>query len=216
MIKSRNACSEFMLVLSFNTYPSVMFELLQKKVSEIIEINEEELNFCRTLFTPRKVRKRQYLLQEGDVCRYQVFVTKGILRSYTVDEKGVEHILQFAPEGWWIADLYSFFTDEPSKYNIDALEDAEVLLITKTNWNLLLQDIPAFERYFRILLQNHLISTQRRLMESLSVSAEEKYLNFVKSYPDCLQRLPQHQIASYIGITRETLSRIRKNLSERS
>lgn len=193
-----------------------MFEFLQKKVSEIIDINEEELNYCRTLFTPRKLRKRQYLLQEGDVCLYQALVTKGILRSYTVDEKGNEHILQFAAEGWWIADLYSFFTEEPSQYNIDALEDAELLLITKPNWNLLLQDVPAFERYFRILLQNHLISTQKRLMESLSVTAEEKYRNFIKTYPDCMLRLPQHQIASYLGITRETLSRIRKQLAERS
>ncbi len=190
-----------------------MFELLQQKVNELIEVSEEEFNFCRTLFTPRKIRKRQYLLQEGDVNRYQVFVEKGILRSYKIDEKGNEHILQFAQEGWWISDLFSFFTEEPSAFNIDALEDAEVLLINRTNWEMLLRDVPQFERYFRILLQNHLIATQRRLMVTISESAEEKYLKFLAAYPDCMQRVPQHMIASFLGITRETLSRLRKNLA---
>jgi CRP-like cAMP-binding protein len=192
-----------------------MFELLHKKVSEKIEISEEAFNFCRTLFTPKKLRKRQYLLQEGDVCKYQAFVEKGTLRSYTIDDKGAEHILQFATEGWWIADLYSFLTDEPSVYTIDAVEDTEILLINKSSWNLLMQDIPQFEHYFRILLQNHLISTQRRVMQSLSDSAEEKYVKFVATYPDCVQRFPQHMIASYLGITRETLSRLRKQISTR-
>jgi CRP-like cAMP-binding protein len=192
-----------------------MFELLYKKVNEIITVSEEEFNFCRTLFTPRKLRKRQYLLQEGDVAKYQAFVEKGMLRSYTIDEKGVEHILQFAVEGWWIADLYSFLTEEPSKFNIDAIEDAEILLINKTSWDLLMKDLPKFEHYFRILLQNHLISTQRRLMQSHSESAEDKYLKFANAYPTCLQRIPQHMIASYLGITRETLSRVRNKLAEK-
>ena len=192
-----------------------MFELLHKKVSEKIKISDEEFNFCRTLFTPKKLRKRQYLLQEGDVGKYQAFVEKGTLRSYTIDDKGAEHILQFATEGWWIADLYSFLTDEASIYTIDAIEDTEILLINKSSWNLLMQDIPQFEHYFRILLQNHLISTQRRLMQSLSESAEEKYIKFIKTYPDCVQRFPQHMIASYLGITRETLSRLRKQMSVR-
>ena len=192
-----------------------MFELLYQKVNDIIPVSEEEFNFCRTLFPPRKLRKRQYLLQEGDTGKYQAFVEKGILRSYTIDEKGVEHILEIAMEGWWIADLYSFFTDEPSKFNIDAIEDAEILLINKSSWNLLLQNIPQFERYFRILLQNHLVATQRRLMQSFAESAEEKYLKFVATYPDCMQRVPQHMIASYLGITRETLSRLRNKLADK-
>lgn len=192
-----------------------MFELLQQKVAEVTSITEEEFNFCRTLFTPRRIRKKQYLLQEGEVCKYQAFVEKGMLRSYTVDEKGAEHILQIAPEGWWIADLYSFLTDEPSQYNIDAIEDAEILLITKTAWNLLMQDVPQFEHYFRILLQNHLVATQRRVMQSMTETAEEKYIRFTQSYPACMQRVPQHMIASYLGITRETLSRLRRQLAER-
>lgn len=186
-----------------------MFELLHKKITETISLSEEEFEFCKTLFLPKKVRKRRLLLEEGDVCKYTIFVEKGLLRSYTMDEKGAEHILQFALEGWWMGDLYSFFTGEPSSYYIEALEDCELLMITKPSWDLLLEKVPALERYFRILVQNNLITTQRRLMCSFSVTAGDKYQNLVESFPDILQRVPQHMIASYLGITRETLSRIR-------
>jgi len=125
-----------------------MFELLLHSIKERVTISEEEFNFCKTLFIPKKLRKRQFLLQEGDVCKYTSFVEKGMLRTYTVDEKGNEPILQFSSEGWWIADIYSFLTDEPSLYNIEALEDCELLQITKPSWEILLQKIPVFERYF--------------------------------------------------------------------
>ena len=108
-----------------------MFELLLQSIKERVVITDEEFEFCKTLFIPKKLRKRQYLLQEGDVNKYTSFVEKGMLRTYTVDEKGNEPILQFSFEGWWVADLYSFLTDEPSNYNIEALEDCELLLITK-------------------------------------------------------------------------------------
>ncbi len=192
-----------------------MYELLYKKITETISITDEEFDFCKTLFLPKKLRKRQYLLQDGDVNKYTAFVSKGLLRSYTVDEKGNEHILQFAFEGWWMGDLYSFLTDEPSSFNIEALEACELLLITKPSWELLLNKIPAFERYFRILIQNNLIATQKRLMGSLSKSAEEKYVNLINTFPACLQRVPQHMIASYLGITPETLSRIRGQMAAR-
>ena len=192
-----------------------MYELLHHKISEIISVTDEEFEFCKTLFQPKKLRKKQFLLHERDECRYTAFVEKGILRTFSIDEKGNEHILQFAMEGWWVADLYSFLTNEPSTYNIEALEECELLLITKPSWDLLFQKIPAFEKYFRILLQNNLIATQRRLMGSLSESAEEKYEKLVASYPEHLQKLPQHMIASYLGITRETLSRIRRNIAMR-
>jgi CRP-like cAMP-binding protein len=190
-----------------------MFDLLYQKINEKITLTEEEFNLCKTLFSPKKLRKKQYILQEGDVCKYNIFVTKGLLRAYTIDDKGSEHILQFALEGWWTADLYSFFTEEPSLFNIEALEDSELLLITRPSWESLLQQLPAFERYFRILIQNNLIATQRRLMESLSETAERKYLKFMKTYPESVQRVPQHMIASYLGITRETLSRLRRDIA---
>ena len=190
-----------------------MFELLHQKINEKISITDQEWEICKSLFIPKKLRKRQYLLQEGDVCKYTAFVEKGMLRTYTVDEKGAEHILQFAPEGWWLSDLSSFLTNEPSMFNMDALEDSELLLITNASRNELLQKVPAFERYFRILIENHLISTQKRLMGSLTETAEEKYAKFINTYTDCTQRVPQHMIASFLGITRETLSRIRKQMS---
>jgi CRP-like cAMP-binding protein len=190
-----------------------MFDLLYKKINEKITLTEEEFNLCKTLFSPKKLRKRQFILQEGDVCKYNIFVGKGLLRSYTIDDKGNEHILQFALEGWWTADLYSFFTEEPSLFNIEALEDSELLLITHPSWESLLAKVPAFERYFRILIQNNLIATHRRLIGSLSETAEQKYLKFMKAYPESIQRVPQHMIASYLGITRETLSRLRRDIA---
>lgn len=190
-----------------------MFELLLQSIKERVVITDEEFEFCKTLFIPKKLRKRQYLLQEGDVNKYTSFVEKGMLRTYTVDEKGNEPILQFSFEGWWVADLYSFLTDEPSNYNIEALEDCELLLITKVSWDEMLDKIPALERYFRILIQNSLIATQRRLMGSISETAQEKYSKLINNFPGCLHRVPQHMIASYLGITPETLSRIRGQMA---
>lgn len=190
-----------------------MFEVLHQKINEVIQISEEDFALAKTLFLPKKLRKKRYLLQDGDPCKYTIFVEQGLLRSFTIDEKGNEHILQFSVKGWWAADLYSFLTGEPSNYNIQALEDSELLLITQPSWEELLTAVPAFERYTRILMQNNLIATQRRLMESFSETAEEKYLRLLKDHPDIVQKVPQHMIASYIGITRETLSRIRSQIS---
>jgi CRP-like cAMP-binding protein len=188
-----------------------MFELLFQKFDERIQLTEAEKELSRKFFTPKKLRKRQYLLQEGDVCKYVAFVEKGLLRSYTVNERGQEHITQFAFEGWWIADQFSFLTGEPSTYNIDALEDCELLLLSKPSEDELLEKIPKFERYFRILLQKSLIATQRRLASSLSQTAEERYNELISVCPETLpHRIPQHMLASFLGITPETFSRIRR------
>lgn len=188
-----------------------MFELLYKKINTLVSIDESEFNHLKTFFVPKKLRKRQYFLQEGDVCKYQAFVEKGLLRSYTIDDKGSEHVLQFASEGWWMADLSSYLTNEPSFLNIDALEDVELLLITKPLWEQAMKEILPLEHYFRIIIQKHLVATQKRLLQSLAETADEKYNRFLQTYPECVQRLPQHQIASYLGITRETLSRLRRH-----
>ena len=192
-----------------------MFELLFQKFDEKIQLTEEEKQLSKSFFIPKKLRKRQYLLQEGDICKYAAFVEKGILRCYTVDDKGNENILQFAFEGWWIADQYSFLTLTPSRYNIDALEDSELLLLTKESEAQMLEQIPRLERYFRILLQNSLIATIRRLESSLNDTAEEKYNNLLTNCPSIVDRVPQHMLASAMGITPETLSRIRKQISLR-
>ncbi|MGZ3998797.1 MAG: Crp/Fnr family transcriptional regulator [Flavisolibacter sp.] len=189
-----------------------MFELLHKKIIAEVAITEEQFTYCKTLFLPKTLRKRHYLLQQGDVCRYQAFVEKGVLRSYTVDEKENEHILQFASEGWWMADLSSYLNNEPSFLTMDAIEDAELLLIDKASWEKAMEKIPKLERYFRIIIQNHLVATQKRLLESFSETAEEKYLRFLQQFPGCELRVPLHMIASYLGIKRETLSRLRKQI----
>ena len=190
-----------------------MFEQLFHSINEKIQITGEDLGEIKQFFVSRKLRKRQFLLQEGDVSKYTAFVEKGSLRSYSIDEKGNEHILQFALEGWWISDQYSLFTGEPSSYNIDAIEDSDLLLITHASFESMMNKIPRMEKYFRLLLQNNMIALHRRLVASLSLSAEEKYTNMVNAYPNIIQRVPQHMIASYLGITPETLSRIRKQMS---
>lgn len=193
-----------------------MSDLLLKKFDEIIDLTQEEKELSLRFFISKKIRKKQYLLQQGDVCKYVAFVEKGLLRSYKVDDKGHEHITQFAFEGWWISDQLSFLTGEPSEYNIDALEDSELLLLTKQTEEQMLQKIPKFERFFRILLQNNLIATQKRLMNTLSQTAEERYSELITACPETMpNRIPQHMLASFLGITPETLSRIRRQLAVR-
>lgn len=192
-----------------------MFEKLFENIRKKIVITEREEEICRSLFIPKKLRKRQYLLQQGDVTKYTAFVEKGLLRSYVIDDKGAELIMQFAPEGWWINDMYSAITGEPAEQNIDAIEDSELLLLTTQGYEQLMQEAPVFERFFRLQLQNSFVALQRRLKGNIILTAEEKYKNFIQAYPNIVQRVPQHNIASFLGITPESLSRIRKQMAER-
>ncbi len=189
-----------------------MFEVLFSKVEEKIKLNDSEKEICKALFSPKKLRRRQYILQQDDICKNLIFVEKGILRSYSIDNKGNEHIIQFAPEGWWISDVYSFLTGEAAVYNIEAIEDSELLLISKSSLDELYERLPKFERYFRLLSQANMVATHRRLTSTLSASADEKYLRLLSAYPNIVARVPQHMIASYLGITPETLSRVRKRI----
>lgn len=192
-----------------------MFEVFFTHVNDKVSLTEEEQQTIKTFFSPKKLRRKQYLLQEGDVCKYMAFVEKGLLRSYNVDDKGADHMLQFAWEGYWIADIYSFLAGEPAAYNIDAIDDAELLLITLPHFEEMMVKVPKMERYFRILFQKNIISKERRLLSSITYSAEEKYLRLSESNPELIQRIPLNLIASYLGITPATLSRIRKNLLQR-
>ena len=201
--------------LLFSSYFCRMFEVFFIHVNEKVSLTEEEQETIKSFFSPKKLRKKQYLLQEGDVCKYMAFVEKGLLRSYNVDDKGNEHMIQFAWDGWWISDTYSFLSGEPAAYNIDAIEDAELLLISLPLFEEMTLKVPKMERYFRILFQNNIVSKERRLLSSITYSAEEKYLKLSETNPELIQRIPQNLIASYLGITPETLSRIRKHLLRR-
>jgi CRP-like cAMP-binding protein len=189
----------------------VFFETLRKKVP----FSNEDLDIIKTHLIPKKLRKKQYILQEGDVCKFIAFVEKGTLRSYSIDEKGGEHIIQFALEGWTISDLYSFLTDEPATYNIDALEDSELVLINKTAHEELLRTLPKYDTWIRLQITGAYIAMQRRLTSIISLSLEERYTNFTAAYPEIVQRVPQHMIASFMGLTPETLSRVRKKMSRK-
>ena len=189
-----------------------MFEVLFSKIEEKIKLSDSEKDICKSLFSPKKLRRRQYILQQDDICKNLIFVEKGILRSYSVDTRGNEHILQFAPEGWWISDIFSFLTGEAAVYNIEAIEDSELLLISNSSLDELYESVPKFERYFRLLSQANMVATHRRLTASLSDSADEKYIRLLSAYPNIVARVPQHMIASYLGITPETLSRVRKRI----
>ena len=191
-----------------------MFDKLREHLLQRISLTEEEFSGCTSLLIPKRIRKESYLLQEGDVAKYLAFVARGCLRSYTIDKKGEEHIMQFAQEGWWITDLYSFLTGKVSNYFIDALESSDVLLIDATSYEKLLTTIPKFERYFRILLQNNYIATHRRILASISLSAEDRYLQLIEDYPTIVQCVAQRHIASYLGITPEALSRIRNRIAK--
>lgn len=169
-----------------------------------------EFELVKQAFSPKKLKRKQYFLQEGEVCWHSAFIVKGALRLYTVDDRDVEHTLQLAIENWWITDWESWVTLTPSIYNIDAWEDSEMLLITRAKGIELVQNFPAFNEMVRKMDENRAIAVQKRLTASISLSAEKRYADFLQQYPDLIQRFPQHIIASYLGIAKETLSRIRK------
>lgn len=192
-----------------------MYEQLHKTLASKIALTEKDFALVKTFFKPKKIRKKQYLLQEGDVCRSIAFVEKGALREYSIDENGNEQIIQFAIEGWTISDLYSFLTNEPATYNIDALEDSELVLISKSAHEELLRKLPKYEKYIRLQVTGAYLALQKRLTSVLSLSPEERYTNLIKIYPDLMQRFPQHMIASHMGLTPETLSRIRRKIKSK-
>ena len=192
-----------------------MYEIFFQTLRSKAPFSDEELAIIKTYLTTKRLRKKQYLLQEGDVCKFIAFVEKGALRSYSIDEKGVERIIQFALEGWTISDLYSFLTAEAATYNIDALENTELMLISKPAHEELLKTFPKYETWIRIQITDAYIAMQRRLTSIISLSLEERYAYFTSLYPDIIQRVPQHMIASYMGLTPETLSRVRKKMTSK-
>lgn len=192
-----------------------MYELFLQNFNKKVSLTREEETLIKTYLTPKKLRKKKYLLQEGDVCKSIAFIEKGALKAYSVDDTGSEHVIQFGIEGWIISDLYSFLTGEPATYNIDAIEDAELVLISKSAHEELLQKLPKYETYTRLNITGAYLAMQKRLTSIISSSLEERYETFTTLYPDIVQRVPQHMIAAYMGLTPETLSRIRRRISSK-
>jgi len=192
-----------------------MHELFLKKFNEVVPLTPDEEALIKQYLVPKKLRKKQYLLQEGDVCKYLCFVVKGAMRSYVLDEKGDEHITAFAFEGWSITDLPSFIRQEPATLNIDALEDCELLLTSKSAMDELFQKLPKYETYARITVTHGYMALQKRMTNMISLPLEERYKAFVQSHQNILQRVPQHMIASYMGLSPETLSRVRSRLNNK-
>jgi CRP-like cAMP-binding protein len=187
-----------------------MFEFLAAYLKENGGLTDEELRRVEAVAVAKKLRKRQYLLQEGDISLYNCFVTKGCLRLYRVGKDGTEHILKFAIENWWISDYESYNSGRPSKGTIDALEDSELLLIKKEDFMTLVEDIPGFQKLVNKLETKSFDVSQNRILSNISDTAEEKYDRFIRAYPEFHARVPLHMIASFLGVSRETLTRVRQ------
>lgn len=173
-------------------------------------LTSDEVALIKAAFQPKKLRKKQYFLEEGNVCKYVGFIVKGAMRQYSVDDKGVEHVVHLFIENYWASDRESAVMLTPSKYNIDAWEDTELLIATTADMLDLMVKIPSFAQTTRLMDQRSFIASQRRLNSTISNSAEKRYEEFAENHPQFVQRFPQHLIASFLGITKETLSRIRK------
>ena len=187
-----------------------MYTLLIQHLSKHISLTNEEIILLTAAFKPKRLKKKEFLLHQGEVSRQETFVTQGCLRAFSVNDKGEEHIAQFAVEDWWVGDMYSFLTGAPSRLYIEALEDCQLLQIDRPGLEDLYLKVPKMERFFRIIIQNAFIASQNRVLSSMSQTADERYLDFIRKYPNIEQRVPLYQIAAYLGITPEFLSRIRK------
>lgn len=189
-----------------------MYAEIDKYLSKNTFISEGEFELLHSYLRKRILRKRGFLLSQGEICNFEAYIVKGCLKKYYIDEKGDEVILQFAVEDWWISDIGSFSEQKPSNLFIEALEDTELLLIDYANKEKLFAEIPGLERVFRVMIQKAYSVLENRFYSSIAQSAEDRYLDFVKRYPAIVQRVSQTQIASYLGITPESLSRIKSRM----
>jgi CRP-like cAMP-binding protein len=189
-------------------------DLLLESLEKHIALTDEEKESLLANVRERRVKKGQFLVHEGGVCRSTFFVTSGSIRTYFVEDTGQEHIVQFAVEGWWISDLNSFLLQVPATFNVQAIEDSIVLELPHERLERLYESIPKLERYFRVITQRAFVSFQQRVVEKISLSAEERYLAFTAKYPGIELRIPQKWVASYLGISAEFLSKIKKRLKD--
>lgn len=193
--------------------PIKMKELLKENILKHISLSQNELEAFVNLFEKKEISKKEFLLREGEVCRFEGFVNKGLLRVYHIDKNGFEQILYFAIENWWITDIDSFTTETPSQLFIEALEDSEVLVISKKDKEFAYANLPKIEKLFRVMTQKTHVALQRRMIDNLSKTADQRYIEFSTKYPQLIQRLSNIQIAAYLGITNVFLSNIRKKIT---
>ncbi len=186
---------------------------LLNNISNHINLTPEESELLQSKVRLRKFLKGQYVSKGGEISKYINFVISGSLKSFHLDKEGHEHILAFAVEDWWIGDLGSFTAQKPADYIIQCIENCELAQLSYEDLQILYTEIPQLERFFRIIIQKAYVYFQRRVIDNLSLSAKEKYLNFIKQYPQFEQRVPQYMMASYLGFTPEFLSKIKKEIS---
>ena len=187
-----------------------MFEVLFAYFERNFIVTAEDITLIKSVFLSKTIMKGEFLLREGEVPKYGAFVCKGFLRSYFIDNKGKEHIIQFAPENWWISAKPDGSQQAPSSVFIDAIEDSEILLIDRAGHITMMEKIPGYAALFLAGIQKRGEAKEKRIVHSLAATAEERYNDFLQTYPGIVQRVPQHMLASYLGVTPETVSRIRR------
>jgi CRP/FNR family transcriptional regulator, cyclic AMP receptor protein len=183
---------------------------LRNYLKEKAAFTNDDMKLISDTFTEVSFDKKTMLLEEGNICRHLFFITKGLVKTYFIDRNGQEVIINFASENWWVTDIHSFEENKASRFYIEAMEDTECLVITAQEQYALFDKVPKLERFFRMLLQKHTGALQDRLFEHIAATAEDRYDSFLERYPSLQSRIPQNQIASYIGVSPEFLSRIRK------
>ena len=186
-----------------------LFKYIEVKSGK--KLTGDEQDAIKAAFNGKRMRKRQYFLQEGDICKYVGFIVKGSARMFSVDEKGNEHIMRFGLEDWWMSDQESFINLTPSRYYVEMLEDSELLIITYAGLLELRSKSRCFDMMLDVIYKFQTIAIQKRISAAIGMNAEEKYCDLSRTYPEFLVRFPMNMIASYLGLSPETLSRIRKN-----
>lgn len=189
-----------------------MAQLLLDNFRRHIELSSEEADTILKKFKKESYKSKTVLIRPGMDANFTYFVLKGVLRSYTIDANGAEHILNIATPNWWMADMYSYLGDKPAIMYVDVVDDCELLSITREEVETLYEEIPRLERFFRILTENNLLSNQQRVLDKMSLTAEERYEKFIKKHPEVTQCLPQKYIASYIGVTPEFFSKMKSRM----